>query len=150
MGELKPYPIARKMSNYQIESLFLKIAHNTTNTLCNICFTVLLVMAKRTRGFVWTRNKYQSVQIPTFFDTQPSTFILLLSKEVDPKSPPWYQTISSQAAHFHYSTMCKQKGAGEAGAKKQSHKDAAVNFTQVNNMGNGPGFSSHNMLNSAA
>lgn len=120
VGELKPYPIARKMFNYQIESLFLKIAHNTTNKLCDICFTVLLVMAKRTRGFIWTRNKYQSVRIPTFFDTQPSKFILLLSKQVDPKSPldtkpsPAKQLISTTAP-------CANKRGQEKQGRKSSH-----------------------------
>lgn len=40
-----------------------------------------------------------------------------------------------------------------AGGKKngiRTGKDAAENFTRVNNMGNRPGSSSHNMLNSAA
>lgn len=47
--------------------------------------------------------------------------------------------------------MCKQRGREKEEKNGiRIDKDAAVNFTRVNNMGNGPGSSSHNMLNSPA
>lgn len=101
-------------------------------------------------GLFCSGNKYQSVEIPAFWQSPvyiyPSTV-----KAGLPQKPP-LDTEPSKPAHFHYSTMCKQREREQEGKKWYPHwqRCRRKNFTRVNNMGNRPGSSSHNMLNSAA
>lgn len=98
-------------------------------------------------GFACSGNKYQSAEIPAPIYVYPSTV-----KAGLPQKPPWILNYLQPSSSFLLQHHVQTKRAGEEGEKNGTHtdKDAAVNFTRVNNMGNGPGCSSHNIPNSSA
>lgn len=101
-------------------------------------------------GLVCSGNKYESVEIPAFWQSPvyiyPSTV-----KAGLPQKPLWIQNHLEPSGSFSLQHHVQTKRAGEWGKNGiRTGKNAAVNSTRVNNMGNGPGSSSHNMLNSPA
>lgn len=102
-------------------------------------------------SLVRSGNKYQSAEIPVFWQSPvyvyPSTV-----KAGLPQKLHWILNHLQPSSSFSLQHHVQTKRVGERGEKNgiRTGKDAAVNFTRVNNMGNGPGSSSHNMLNSPA
>lgn len=101
-------------------------------------------------GSVCSGNKYESVEIPAFWQSPVCVYPSTVKAGLQQK-PPWILNHLQPSSSFSLQRHVQTKRAGEGGENGiHTGKDAAVNFTRVNNMGNRPGSSSHNMLNSPA